>query len=791
MRHTSRAAAILILAMTIAASTAASAVVNAAILNQLGVPDSDRLLNVEPLRNLPGRGAVVFYESYPNYLRLKDRRADIFAAVACVYQSVVGWDDRGDVRPLQVARVSASFFPAVAVPLLVGQPFTAADDGVTPAPVVVISHRVWMAAFAGDRHAIGQSLRLAGAPHTVVGVMPTGFALPATTDIWVPLGVPTFVPATGRVFSVLARLRPGVPVEAVDSLMTDLTTQAIKADSVMNRDFRYRVRPLREALVDNAGQSIWLVQAGALLLYLLAISNVWSLLMAWVVEHRHETAVRRALGASARDIVWLFVRRSLGLAVPAGVIGALGAWAALPFVRGLHPTPALGFLLSSAQLDARAVGVAVLLTLAAALAIGLVPAWHACRQDPVAGLGSASRGASLTRSASRWQRAMVLVQSALAVVVLFAAVVSGISFWRLAAVPDGFEAAGRLVVRAILPDARYSTHESRARFATRLLEEAVREQDLASVAFTTTLPVGDLLWGGRFFPEPPDGTIPRDPVTLHYRRISPGYLRTIGIPLLKGRDFDARDISGSVPVAIVSRAAAERLWNSDDPVGRRLRRLTAGANDPPLEVVGVAANTVDAGYAFPVGEAIYVPFAQASVGRLSIVARPRTDDAAAIAAVKRALKTADPTLAASDISSLSALVSNARAIPRLQMMLLTLFGIVAASLTALGSYGVMSQFVASRQRELAVRLAVGATPRRLGVMVLGQNARLAVTGISLGLVAAWSLGRALQPIVFGVSSTSAAALASVGVGTLLITLGATLVPAVRAALVNVTVGLRG
>lgn len=791
MRPTSRAAAILILAMTIAASTAASAVVDAALLNQLGVPDSDRLLNVEPLRDLPGRSAVVFNESYPNYLRLKDRRADAFAAVTCVYQSVVGWDDHGDVRPLQVARVSASFFPTVAVPPLIGQPFTAADDGVTPTPVVVISHRVWMEAFAGDPRAIGQPLRLAGVPYTVLGVMPAGFALPAPTDIWVPLGVPTFMPAIARVFSVYARLRPGVPAAAVDSLTTDLTKQAIDADSVMNRDFRYRVRPLREALVDNAGQSIWLVEAGALLLYVLAISNVWSLLIAWVFERRHETAVRRALGASARDIVWLFVRRSLGLAVPAGVLGALGAWAALPFVRGLHPTPQLGFLLSSARLDARVVCTAVLLTLAAALAIGLVPAWHACRQDPIAGLGSASRGASLTRSAARWQRAMVLVQSALAVVVLFAAVVSGISFWKLAAVPDGFDPVDRLVVRAILPDARYATHESRALFATRLLEEAHREPELASFAFTTTLPVGDQAWGGRFFPELPDGTMPREPLTLHFRRVSPGYLRAIGIPLLKGRDFDDRDIAGAVPVAIVSRAAAERLWHGDDPMGRHLRRLTTNPDDPPLEVVGVATDTMDAGYASPVGEAIYVPFAQISIGRMSIVVRPRGDDAAAIAAVKRALKTVDPTLAASDISSLPALVNDAHAIPRLQMTLLTLFGIVAASLTALGSYGVMSQLVASRQRELAVRLAVGATPRRLGAMVLGQNARLAVGGIGVGLVAAWYLGRALQPILFGVSSTSAAALASVGAGTLLITLGATIVPAVRAALVDVTLGLRG
>jgi len=791
MSLTSRVLAVLILAVTIAASTAASAVVHAAVLAGLGVPDPDGLLNIEPRRDLPGRGPVVFFEAYPNYVRLRDARADVFSAVACMYPAVVGWDDNGEIRPLQSARVTASFFETVAVPPLLGQPFTKADDGVTPAPVVVISHHVWLSAFGGDPGAIGQSLRLGGVPHTVVGVMPAGFSLPVLSDVWVPLGAPTYVAPTGRVFMVYARLRPGASLAAANSMMADFTARAIEADSVLNRDYRYRARPLRDAFLDNAGRSIWLVQAGAWLLYVLAISNVWSLLIAWVSVRRHETAVRRALGASARDIFGLFVRRSMALAVPAGMLGTVIAWAALPLVRGLRPTPALGFLLANAGLDAAALLTAIGLTGLAVLAVALVPAWHALRQDPAAGLGASSRGATLTRSAARWQRGMVLVQSGLAVVVLFAAVVTGVSFWKLANVPDGFEAKGRIVLRANLPDARYATHETRALFSKRLLEETARERDLEAFAFTTTLPVGDFPWGGRFFPQLPGGEIAIEPVTLHFRRISPGYLRTIGIPLLRGREFDAHDVAGSIPVAIVSRAAADRLWPGEEPMGKRLRRFVAGAPEPLLEIVGVTSNAMDAGYSSPAGEAIYVPYAHLSVSRMSMVVRPRGDDASAIAAVKRALKAADPTVAASDIASLESLVSNARAIPRLQMMLLTMFGIVAVTLTALGSYGVMSQLVASRQREIAVRLAIGATPRRVGGMVLGQNARLAVTGIVLGLVAAWQLGRLLEPIVFGISSRSIGALSTVALFTLVITLGATLVPALRAASLNVTRELRG
>lgn len=790
MSATTRILSIVILAVTIAATTVAAAVVRAAVLAGLGVPDNSRLLNIEPLRDLPGRGPVVFFETWPNYLRLRDARPEAFANVTCVQQSVIGWDDRGEMRPLQAARVTASFFDTAGVLPQFGQPFGATDDSPTPAPAVVISHRIWTEAFAADRDAIGRAIRLGGVLHTVVGVMPASFTVPVAVDVWLPLGTPTVQPSA-RIFSVYARLRGDASLERANAIMADFTRRTIADDSVVNRDFRYRARPLVDALVDTAGPAIWLVQAGALLLFVLAVSNVWSLFVSWAVERRHETAVRRALGASGRHLIWLYVRRSLGLAIPAAVLGAIAAAAVLPLVRSLQPNPQLGPLLASARLDPWTLATAVGLAVIAALAIGLVPGWYACRQDAAAGLNAASRGASLSRSAARFQRGVVFVQASLAVVVLFAAVVSGVSFWKLASVPDGFDAADRVIVRLVMPDSLYPTHDKRALFATRLREAVAEEPEAATFAFTTTLPVGDLRWGGRFFPEPPGGEVARDALTLHFRRISPGYFAAIGIPLRNGRDFDGRDHSTSPLVAIVSRAAADRLWPGADPVGKRLRRYNVPADAPPLEIVGVTGDTVDGGYNAPPGETVYVPFSQSSVGQMSMVIRPRTDAATAVAGIRRAVKKVDPALAVSGIAPLDAIVSDARVIPRLQMILLTLFGAIAISLTALGSYGVMTQMVASRQREFAVRLAVGATPRRLGGMVLGQNARLAFAGIIVGLVAAWQIGRLLEPIVFGISASSPMALAAVAIITLLVTLAATMAPAARAAAADVTRGLRG
>lgn len=792
MSRTSHILAVLMLALTIAASTAASAVVQAAVTTSLGVPDPAGLLNIEPLRDLPGRGAVVFNESYPNYLRLRDRRPDAFTAVACVIQSVVGWDDGDEVRPLQASRVTASFFDVAGVRPVAGQPFTEADDGPTPSPVAVINYRLWQQAFAGDPQAIGKTIRLAGVPHTVLAVMPASFGIPAPTDVWTPLGNPlSYVQPAARIFNVFARLRPGESMAKVDGLMADLTRLTLSEDSVNNRDYRYRARPLRDALVGTAAPVIWLVQIGAALLFVLAVSNVWSLFLAMVIERSAETAVRRALGASTLDIVWLLVRRSLAIAIPAGVMGAVLAGAVMPLVRQLRPDPTLGFLLSAARIDTGALAMSMALTLVATIGIVLLPAWHAIRQPAVTAIGSMARGGTLSRPAARWLRALVAVQTTITVVVLFAAVVSGVSFWKQSQIDDGFDSKGRTVARVILPDARYGTHPVRTEFARRLTDALGQVRDIASFGFTTTLPVGDVLWGGRFFPELPDGSTPTEPITLHLRRISAGYLQTIGIPLKRGRYLDAHDDEKAPPVAIISQAAAERLFAGQDALGKRVRRFTSpGADTPTIEVVGIAGDTMDAGYAAPIGEAIYVPYAQMSAARMSIVVRPRGNEDAAIAGVRRALKQVDPTIALNDVASLQALVDDARSIPRLQMLLLTVFAVVALGLTSLGSYGVMSQLVASRQRELAVRLAIGATPLRVRAMVLGQNARLALIGIALGILASWQAGKLLAPLLFGVSSTSPGALAVVAIITLAVTAGAAFVPAARAARIDVTRRLR-
>jgi putative ABC transport system permease protein len=353
-------------------------------------------------------------------------------------------------------------------------------------------------------------------------------------------------------------------------------------------------------------------------------------------------------------------------------------------------------------------------------------------------------------------------------------------------VPIGFDPKKLVVARVNLQSTAYEKPGNRARFGRDLLDNLAREPALAAFGFTTTLPVSDILWGGRFFIELPDGSIGTEPMLLHIRRVSPNYLPTIGIPLLDGRQLTARDDSAGPNVAIVSRALASRLWPNENAIGKRLYRF-AGNDKPPaqLEVVGVAGNVMDAGSTAPAGETVYLPWAQVSNTLMSIVVRPRGSDADAVAALRHALRATDPVVAGHDIARLDALVEQATALSRLQSLLLLTFAIAALGMAALGSYGIMSQLVATREREYALRLVFGASPANVARSVLGQLARLTVPGIAIGIALVLLLGETLERFVFAVEPRSPVVLSAVSVVMISMAVTATLPSVWRAMRVDI------
>jgi len=343
-----------------------------------------------------------------------------------------------------------------------------------------------------------------------------------------------------------------------------------------------------------------------------------------------------------------------------------------------------------------------------------------------------------------------------------------------------------VVARVQLLSADYTKAPNRARCGTELLANVGREAAIREAAFTSTLPVSDQLFGGRFFVELPGGGFNSEPMLLHVRRVSPNYLQAIGIPLQEGRQLDTHDDAAAPAVAIVSRAVADRLWPRESAVGKRLYRNIAGSTTPvPLTVVGVAGNAMDAGSGAPAGEAVYMPWSQVSSARLSIVLAPRTDADAAISALRHALRVTDPVVAASDVARLGTLVDQANAIPRLRSLMLLVFAIAALAMCGLGSYGVMSQLVSAREREYGLRLVFGAAPEMLGRAVLLQVARLVVPGVLVGSGAILLSGGLLRSFVFGVEPRSILVLSAVSAGMLVIAFIATMPSVIRVMRVDI------
>ena len=788
------AIAVLTMALALGANTAALSVLKAFLLSSLAVPDPDRVVLIAPERAMPGRGQVVFGDAYPNYELLR-RTQKAFSDVTVFLQLQASWDDHGEARPLNATRASASFFSTLRVNPARGRAFTASEEGPNPAPVVVISHGLWTSSFGSDPAIVGKTISLNGATHTVIGVMPEAFAQPLPTDVWLPFDIPpqqrTAI-SGARQLTIYGRIADGATFEKARADVNIFSQRTLETSPADNKDYQYAIKTLRDTLLNGADSSALFVQAGAATLLVLAILNLASLLVAWGFERKQEMSVRRALGAGDVQVIRLLLQQSVAIVLVGAALGVALAFVALRTLQQFDLGPTVTVLIGKAHLDLSVLAATTFIAIACGLVAGALPAWFSRGGALSDAMRASSRSTTLSPVAMRWQKSMVAGQAAFSAAILAASALIAMSFWRLSEVPDGFAPNGRVVARVVLPDGTYGKHPQRAAFGRALAENLAAEPDIAASGFSTTLPVGDLVWGGRFFVELPDGSRSPEPVLFHLRRVSPGYTQAIGIPLLRGRMFTTQDDSAAVPVAVVSRALADRLWPNEDALGKRLLRAGISGSVPaPVMVVGVVGNTMDAGYGAPAGEAVYVPYSQLSSVRVSIVAQSRGNQRSTVAAIRRALKKADPVLAASGEATLDALVLQANALPRLRAMVLVVFSVVAVGIVALGSYGVMSQLVSNRERELAVRLVFGAQPSRLGASVIGQVVQLTVPGIALGLVGVWSASGLLTAFVFGIQARSPFVLASAGGVLLLLALIATLPPALRAMRVDIRRGISG
>jgi putative ABC transport system permease protein len=612
-----------------------------------------------------------------------------------------------------------------------------------------LSDSLWRRRFGADRSIAGKSIRLNDKSYTVVGVLPPGFRVFDTAaDVWIPLGMDPGDTRVnhGRFLIVLARMRPGVTLSQERAEMDTIGDRLERADPGLNHGWRPSVFSFRDELVGPVEQPLVVLMGAVGFLLLMACVNVANLLLARGNTRRRETSIRMALGASRGRIAGQLLSESLLLSLAGGALGLLLAWGAIALLARLGPASIPR--LAEARLDWRLFLFALAVSVATGVLFGLAPAIQGSGAKLNATLIEAGRGRTAARSGRLLRNALVVVEIALAVLVLIGAGLLIRSFARLRAVDLGFQPSGLLTLRLPLAGARNATAERRIAFLQQAEDRVAALPGVRAVAAVDTLPLTDFGFGTTFAVE--GRPVPDEKPMGLVRAVTPGYFRTMGLPLLEGRDFTAADTSQTALTLVVSRGVARRFWPQGGAVGNR---LVLDPNGRLAEIVGVVGDVKPETIQGDDWLTLYCPYAQNAFRGMTLVMRSALPPAAVVPAAGRAVHQLDPDQPVADAGPMDGVVAQAVAGARFNTVLLALFAQIAFVLAAVGVYGVVSYDVSQRTGEIGIRLALGAHPGDVLRLILTQASALAGLGIAAGLAAAWALTRLMDTMLYGVAPT--------------------------------------
>lgn len=781
---------ILLLAVGIGASTALFSVVEGVLLRPLPYPHPDRLVRLFQL----SADARRMQFSDPNFDDLQAQSRS-FAALAQVSGSaqvaVTGTDTPVFASAVLVSR---DFFRALGVQPALGRSFLPEEQQPGGAPAAVVSHAFWTRHLGAAPLGSGRTLNFEGRVYTVVGVLPPSFDYPAGTELWTPRELERRLPSrSAHNWQVVGRLADGVTLEAAQRELTGIA-RALKAE---HGDDTWMVDaaaiPLRESLVGQARPTLLILLGAAAFLLLVAGANVTNLLLARSATRRRELAVRVALGAGRATLVRQFLVETGVLTLTGGALGALLAAWSVPALLALEPgdLPRAG----EVGVNGAALGFAFLLSLLLALGLGWLTALRASGQSPWEALAQGSRALV----GGRARGALVVGQLALALVLLVGAALLARSFLSLLRVDPGYRTEGVAVLSLVLPRAQ---DEAESRSQVQLQETlTTRLRELPGVSAVGSVSQFPLEGSGGA-----DGTflvlnrpdevanfedfqrLMREPSrtgSANYRVASEGYFRAMGIPLLRGRLFEAGDTREAPHVALISESLARARWPGEDPLGKLIQFGNMDGDLQPFTVVGVVGDVRDEGLDTPPEPTLYGCSRQRlrTAGRFHLAVSGTGGSAVLAGAVRPVLRELTPDLPPR-VRTVESLLAGSLAQRRFSLLLLGAFGGVALLLAVLGLYGVVSYAVTERTREFGIRFALGASERAVLGLVVRQAARLAGLGLLLGALGALGLTRVLESLVYGVSATDPVAFAGVALLLLAVALLASLVPARRAARVD-------
>jgi putative ABC transport system permease protein len=779
---------ILTLALGIGASTAMFSLVNSVLLRPLPFPEPDRLMMISPLDTSSVKSGVPESLSYPDFFDWRSRQHS-FDAIASYHSDTHTLTGSGAPQELGSETVSADFFRVLGVNPVLGRGFVA-DDEKRGTRVVVLSHELWQSTFGGDRSIVGRNIMLDQNSYTVVGVMPAGFMFPLINPapaFWTSLAddnndakEPLTSQRGAMLSKAIGRLKPGITVAQATAdlslIAQNLATQYPDNDKRLGSA---TVVPELENLVGDTSSALHVLFAAVMFLLLIACSNVAGLMLTRAARRRSEIAVRAAMGATRFEIVRQVLVESVVLSVCGGALGVA--------LSGLFLKTILRFVpqnlprLDQVAVDARVLLFAALVSIATGVLFGVLPAWRMSRLDPSLALREGTRTMTTGRGQHRLHSALVIAETAIGMVLLIGAGLLIHSFIRVLNVDPGFDPHHVLTASIDLPDNQYPSLK-KVQFQQELLSRLAALPGVESVSSGYPIPLSQHNIGIGFTVEGhpvAKGDESAEPTTI----VTPGFFRTMRIPIIAGRDFLPTDTTKAPAVTIIDQAFANKYFPGENPIGKH---ITPGlgdgiTNSPVREIIGVVGSVKRKGLTAEKPAQFYLPLPQAIILSPAIVIRTSGDPSSMLGPLRTVLAQMDSNIPLYRISTVDDFISLSAAQPRFQTVLITFFAVMALLLAAVGLYAVLAYMVAQRTLEIGLRLALGAQRESVVGLILRRGLMLAAIGLGIGIVASVVLTRFLSELLYDVKPLDPITFVLVSAVLMLVSLIASSAPAYRAA----------
>jgi putative ABC transport system permease protein len=783
--------AIVALALGIGANSAIFSVVDAVLLRPLPFKKPEQLVML--WENATHLGFPKNTPSPANFLDWQ-KQAGAFTGMAAMVERSFNLTGVGEPERLDGRRVSANLFDLLGVRAVLGRTFVPDDDR-PGSHVVLLSYSLWQRRFGSDPSVIGRALALNGESYTVIGIMPRFVQLPGFANrndqLWLPIAFPPEEAAQrgNHFLEVIARMKPGITLKQAQAEMETIAARLAQQYPDYNTRLGAVVVPLHEEVVGDIKPALLILLGAVGFVLLIACANVANLLLARAAVRQKEIALRLALGASRSRLTRQFLTESVLLAMFGAGLGLLLALGGIRILKTF--IPATISQVQTINIDARVLIFTGLVAVLTGIAFGLAPALQASHLNLNDTLKEGGRDAGGGRKGNRLRGLLVIGEVAVSFVLLIGAGLLINSFFHLRNLEPGFRADHLLTMKVDLSEVKYPDRERRAAFFDEVIRRVGALPGVQSAAVAGNLPLtynGDSMnISVEGVPDPPPDQRP----DVIFRAIGPGYFSTMGISIIRGRDFTDQDKADSKNVVVISEKNAQHFWPGQDPIGRRLRPGSSTSNTPWREVIGIVKDVRQNDFIAPPKMQMYFTYRQLKdLAPNALVIRTSIEPLSLAASARDAIWSVDKDQTVADIDTMEHIVAEAVARQRFSMLLLGLFATLALLLASVGIYGVMTYSVAQRTHEIGIRIALGARRADVLQMTIKQGLRLVGAGMILGLAAAFILTRVLESLLFGISATDPVTFFGISLVLLAVAILASYIPALRATKVDPIIALR-